>query len=119
MQSVLDFFLVPVGSQRPSQWMLQWNCRHDACCLRMASSVEAGSAAIAATLAESQDSLMLVLSLPVCGETRVVDAEPEFPFLDGAIEHGNDQHRHDRDDHAAEAGDGHGDHDVRTAAGRG
>lgn len=57
--------------------------------------------------------------LSVLYESFVVDAEFQFPLHRTAIENWNDQHGHDFDRHAAEAGDGHRHHDVAAAAGGG
>ncbi len=49
----------------------------------------------------------------------ILDAPAQFPLLHGAVERGDNKHGHDHDRHAAEAGNGHGDHDIRPAAGAG
>jgi len=59
------------------------------------------------------------LHLGVFLEQAVLDAPAQFEFFHGAVEHGHDEHRHDLDHHAAEAWDGHRDHDVRASAGGG
>ena len=40
-------------------------------------------------------------------------------FVDQGIQHWHDEHGHEGDHHAAEDGDGHGDHEVGAASGRG
>lgn len=46
-------------------------------------------------------------------------ALPNFPFLPPAIKDGDDEHGDDFNGHAAEAGNGHGNHNIGAAAGGG
>ena len=45
--------------------------------------------------------------------------DSELDFFSGAEEHGHDENTDENYEHAAEGGDGHGDHDVCAAAGGG